>query len=170
MKTLLLTIALNFAPFVAQAESILPNTSRFLFQETASLHTKGVANAPRARREVRNQVQERLEQLKKPSGEPIDFRFLCQTVYLQFEPDETVQSGNGPELQRGLQCIRWSDCNFLNISRVNVFCEERDFVQRVALSAQQACEREPKPECMSPAYLEMFRKIKPTQFEDSILR
>lgn len=49
---------------------------------------------------------------------------------------------------------------------VSVYCVPRDFRQKVVISAMQACEKEPKAECMSKEYLDAFSKMRPTIYQD----
>ena len=49
---------------------------------------------------------------------------------------------------------------------VAVYCMPRDYGQKVAISAQNACEAEPKAECMTKEYMDLFAKITRTNLVD----
>lgn len=75
----------------------------------------------------------------------------CRVVYISWG-----------ELVGGRSDRAWTVSSFS--VDIEAYCLPRSYQEKVAMSAQQACEREPKPECMSERYMAMFEKIKPTQY------
>lgn len=178
MKTLIVTlIALTSANAFAR-QPAMPSTAKLLFQVTGFASSATAENSSadsflnmavrRAEVNIENRIKGEPEQLGGmfgSSGErtnPINVEYECKALYRVWaEPSVTTRNyarggffdGTGTSISASIT--------------VNVYCAPRDFRQKVAISAMQACEKEPKVECMSKEYMDAFSKIEQTNYYDT---
>ena len=175
MKIAILTLALlsTFGSPLAQAKGErsggLPSTAKLLFQ--ASGRSSTFAGDASLAQSVAHTQQE-AKRLIDTNGctqdceyaTPLNVEYECSAIYLvwdQAESNESRGCGAGSIFTMGqTACLRSID------TRASVYCQPRDFRQKVVISAMKACEKEPKPECMSNEYMEKFDKIQQTSYHN----
>jgi hypothetical protein len=155
-------------PAVAAKPSVsLPATAKLLFQSQG--FTMGASGSDNtaiqlATDNARNNIQTRIDQ-GDDSHEPINVEYQCQGVYRVWSPanvNEGHYGANNGFFSSGAQGAAYYNATVT----ANIYCDPRDFRQKVAISAMQACEKEPKVECMSKEYMDAFAKIEKTTYHD----
>jgi hypothetical protein len=154
----------------------MPTTAKLLFQtngSTGSATANGSAESyvaaavRRAEVNIENRIKGSPEiqgGLFGMTGEPttpINVEYECRAVYREW----TAPSVSTHDYARGGIFDGTSTSVTASVT-VNVYCVPRDFRQKVSISAMQACEKEPKVECMSKEYMDAFSKIEQTNFYD----
>ena len=97
---------------------------------------------------------------KKEEELNLNVEYMCQEIYYKWAPmnssSRAVSTGSFMESKTYYSA---------NVT-VDVYCVPREYAQKVAISAEQACEKDPKPECMSKVYMDLFAKIRPTTYKN----
>ncbi|MGZ3695168.1 MAG: hypothetical protein ACXWQO_13595 [Bdellovibrionota bacterium] len=172
IHSLLLLTALLGTSAHAKATG-MPNTAKLLFQitgSTSSIDARSGEDAfmAGAVHNAEANIQARIE--GKPvssgmfTGEPeaaINVEYQCGSVYRVW----AQPSASSRTYARG-GIFDGTNTSVSASVVVNVYCVPRDFRQKVSISAMQACEKEPKQECMSKEYMEAFSKIQQTTYTD----
>jgi hypothetical protein len=107
-----------------------------------------------------NAIQSAANQISQEM-DGFNVEYECRSVYRLWRSfsDSTSSINNGDVLNTH------STYYYATLS-IDVLCDPRGFQEKVAISAEKACEKDPKPECMSHQYLDMFSKIKNTAYYD----
>ncbi|MCU1441763.1 MAG: hypothetical protein JWP85_2760 [Rhodoglobus sp.] len=144
----------------------LPATAKLLFQVYGFSNFGGISSASSALQyasdNARQRMQARIEEGDGSHG-PINVEYQCQSLYRVWGAPNVSQHESGSAdgfFGSGGQVVY--DASLA----VNIYCDPRDFAQKVAISAMQACEKEPKVECMSKEYMDAFSKIEKTTYHD----
>ncbi|MGZ3695167.1 MAG: hypothetical protein ACXWQO_13590 [Bdellovibrionota bacterium] len=145
----------------------LPATAKLLFQSQGfTMGASGSDNSAiqLATDQARNNIQNRIDQ-GDDTHEPINVEYQCQGVYRVWSPADVREGHYGSN--NGFFSTSGTGAAYYNATvTANVYCDPRDFRQKVAISAMQACEKEPKVECMSKEYMDAFSKIEKTTYLD----
>ncbi|MGZ3695166.1 MAG: hypothetical protein ACXWQO_13585 [Bdellovibrionota bacterium] len=175
----LLLLALFLAPSAfAGKSSGVPETAKMLFQSNgyASSSANSTLSADtivaKAVRTAELNIQQKIAGKAENAGffagagdeviaTPINIEYECQAVYRVWSRADAESR----DYARGGVFDGSYSVTTANVT-VSVYCQPRDFRQKVAISAMQACEKEPKPECMSKDYMDMFGKIQQTIYRD----
>ncbi len=166
-----LTMSLAQSPAFAAKQPLIPADAALLTQlsqsDSSTTNIKGniLALQPQVATYIR---QNNLE-------------LRCESVYTTWSNQKDSSTDVGAKLWNGGghllcdvitlgMCIMADDASdgshANNTVYANIYCKERSFAEKMMISAEQSCEKEPKAECMSPAYIEQFQKIKQTVFKD----
>lgn len=156
----------NAAPKPAGQPS-LPKTAKLMFQVQGISNVNGGSSDDAALQQAKDNGILRMQQ--KIEGDEysaaINVEYQCQGVYRVWgiaDVRENQFSTNDGFFSFGGRARTYFSASVT----ANVYCEPRDFQQKVAISAMQACEKEPKVECMSKEYMEAFSKIQKTAYYD----
>ncbi|MCU1441762.1 MAG: hypothetical protein JWP85_2759 [Rhodoglobus sp.] len=184
MKTILCSLVVLSTLIASSAHagrsSGMPNTAKMLFQTSGSVgaYDTGLsadALVQKAVRGAEQNIQDIIKGKRAPgasngffgavAGEdslkPINVEYECQSIYRVWS-DATAESKSFAKGDIFDGQMTRTDANVT----VSVYCQPRDFRQKVSISAMQACEKEPKVECMSKEYMDAFSKIQQTTYSD----
>ena len=149
-----IAVSLNAFGAHAKGGSGIPDQAALLFQAIGSTGTAEFTSSAARSTAIHSalgDIKSKVESLET------DLEFQCHTVYYDWGKINVHESTNcGSPFQ--------SACYYSAIVHVNVYCLPRDYPQKVAISAERACELEPKPQCMSKEYMDMFKIIENTNY------
>jgi hypothetical protein len=154
LATLVLVTATNYASAGATIPPTAKNIGVIIGRSSAGDASQARSGALQsAEAQISNEMNE------------FNVEYECRAVYREWD-SSTESSRGGVNCQYFLGMDMCSGTAYDASVTISVFCDPRGFQEKVAISAEKACEKDPKPECMSRQYLDMFSKIKNTAYYD----